>query len=281
MKKKKKKIGFVGMGWIGKNYYNDFKKRGYDVVPYSLEEPYKKNKNKIKSCDIVFIAVPTPTTPEGFCYKNITKVLPLIGKGKTAVIKSTILPYVVDRLQQRFKSIYIMHSPEFLTEATAEFDSANPARNIIGIPKNTRMYKRKANEVMNVLAYAPYRLICSVQEASFIKYGGNNWFFFKVVFINMLYDLVQKYSNCRWEVIRNAMSADSRIGRTHLDPIHKSGRGAGGHCFIKDMEAFRMLYKDKAGDKLGDEIFYWLIDRNKRYLRDSGKDLDILKGVYE
>jgi len=278
---KNKKIGFIGQGWIGKNYANDFEKRGFDVVRYSLEEPYKKNKNRIKSCDIVFVAVPTPTTPQGFCYKNITKVLPLIGKGKIVVIKSTILPYVVDRLQQRFPKLYIMHSPEFLTEATAAFDSANPARNIIGIAKQTKHYRERAKEVMDILPYAPYKLICSAEEASFIKYGGNNWFYFKVVYINMLYDLIKKYPNCEWEVIRDAMAADNRIGRTHLDPIHKSGRGAGGHCFIKDFEAMRMLYKDKVDDKLGNEIFEWLIDRNLKYLKDSNKDLDILKGVYE
>jgi len=102
-----------------------------------------------------------------------------------------------------------------------------------------------------------------------------------VVYINMLYDLIKKYPNCEWEVIRDAMAADNRIGRTHLDPIHKSGRGAGGHCFIKDFEAMRMLYKDKVDDKLGNEIFEWLIDRNLKYLKDSNKDLDILKGVYE
>jgi len=278
--KKKKKIGFIGMGWIGKNYYNDFKKRGYDVVPYSLDEPYKKNKSKIKSCDIVFVAVPTPTTPQGFCYKNITKVLPLIGKGKTVVIKSTILPYVVDRLALKFPNIYIMHSPEFLTEATAAFDSANPNRNIIGMAKQTKRYKERAQEVLNILPYAPYNLICSTEEASFIKYGGNNWFYFKVVFINMLYDLVKKYPNCRWEVIRDAMAADHRIGRTHLDPIHKSGRGAGGHCFIKDFEAFRKLYNDKIGDVFGNKLLNSMVNKNFEYLEDSSKDLDIARGVY-
>jgi len=281
MTKKKKKIGFIGQGWIGKNYANDFEKRGFKVVRYSLEKPYIKNKDKIKTCDIVFIAVPTPTTTQGFCYKNITKVLSLIGNGKTVVIKSTILPYVVDILQLRFPKIYIMHSPEFLTEATAEFDSANPQRNILGIPKDTIVYKEKAKEVMDILPYAPYRLICSVHEASFIKYGGNNWFYFKVVFMNMLYDLVKKYPDCRWEVIRDAMAADQRIGRTHLDPVHKSGRGAGGHCFIKDMEAFRDLYVDKISDLEGSLLLDRMIKKNIEYLKNSGKDLDILRGVYE
>ena len=58
-------IGFIGQGWIGKNYANDFEARGYATVRYALEEPYKANEDKIKDCDIVFIAVPTPSTPTG------------------------------------------------------------------------------------------------------------------------------------------------------------------------------------------------------------------------
>jgi UDP-glucose 6-dehydrogenase len=43
------------------------------------------------------------------------------------------------------------------------------------------------------------------------------------------------------------MSADKRIGRTHLDAVHKGGRGAGGHCFIKDMAAFAEMYRIQSG----------------------------------
>jgi len=60
-----KKIGFIGQGWIGKNYADDFEKRGYEIVRYALESPYIDNKEKIKECDIVFIAVPTPQHSQG------------------------------------------------------------------------------------------------------------------------------------------------------------------------------------------------------------------------
>ena len=59
----KEKIGFIGQGFIGKNYADDFERRGFEVIRYALEEPYRANKEKIRECDIVFIAVPTPTTP--------------------------------------------------------------------------------------------------------------------------------------------------------------------------------------------------------------------------
>ena len=62
----KQKIGFIGQGWIGKNYADNFEERGFTVIRYALEEPYNGNKDKIKDCDIIFIAVPTPSTPQGF-----------------------------------------------------------------------------------------------------------------------------------------------------------------------------------------------------------------------
>lgn len=273
-------IGFAGMGWIGKNYCQNFKDRGYNVISYSIEEPHINNKGKIRDCDIVFIAVPTPTTPQGFNYDAIKEVLKLVGAGKMAVIKSTILPGVTKILQKEYKDIYVLHSPEFLTEATAAYDSANPHRNIIGIPVNNGIFRQKAKEVMDILPYASYQLICDSDEASFIKYGGNCWFYFKVVFINLLYDLVEKYPNCKWETIRDAMAADYRIGRTHLDPVHKTGRGAGGACFVKDMEAFRRLFSKRTGDDAGRHVLDEIVNRNLKYLKKSNKDQDIVKGAY-
>ena len=95
-----KKIGFIGQGWIGKNYADDFEKRGYNVVRFALEEPYIQNKDKIKDCDIVFIAVPTPSTPTGFDSSILKKAVKNIGKGKIAVIKSTLLPGITEEIQQ-------------------------------------------------------------------------------------------------------------------------------------------------------------------------------------
>ena len=60
------RIGFIGQGWIGMNYANDFEARGYEVVRYGLQPEYVNNKEAIKDCEIVFIAVPTPTTSSGF-----------------------------------------------------------------------------------------------------------------------------------------------------------------------------------------------------------------------
>ena len=281
---KNPKIGFIGQGWIGKNYADDFERRGFSVVRYALEEPYTQNGGHIKDCDIVFIAVPTPTTPQGFNDSVLRETIKKVGAKKTAVIKSTLTPGTTESIQKENPDIYVLHSPEFLTEVNAAYDAANPNRNIVGIPIDNQDYRQKAQEVLDVLPAAPYQLICLAKEAELIKYGGNCWFYNKVIFINMLYDLAQRLG-VKWETIRNAMAADPRIGRTHLDPVHRSGRsiigrGAGGHCFIKDFAAFSDFYRSHLNDELGNQLLDSLAEKNSQLLISSDKDVDLLAGVY-
>lgn len=275
----KKKIGFIGQGWIGKNYADDFEQRGFSIIRYAKESEYRNTKEDIATCDIVFIAVPTPTTEKGFDDSIVRLVIPLVGKGKVAVIKSTILPGTTESIQKEFPDVFVFHSPEFLTEATAAHDAMHPNRNIIGISNNTHEARAKAQEVLDVLPLAPFALICSSREAEMIKYAGNCWFYTKVVFVNLLYDLAKKL-DCSWDVIRDAMAADPRIGRTHLDPVHKSGRGAGGHCFIKDFAAFEEMYNKMVDDPLGRAVLESIREKNIELLLKSNKDLDLLHETY-
>ncbi len=279
------KIGFIGQGWIGKNYADDFQARGYDVVRYALEEPYVANKGKIALCDIVFIAVPTPTTPDGFDYSSIRNVLPLVGKGKTVVIKSTILPGTTEALQKLFPNLFILHSPEFLVESSAAYDAAHPNRNIIGIPIQDALYREKAEKVLQVLPDAPYAKIMAARDAEFVKYAGNCFLFTKVMFMNLLHDVVIA-TGSDWAGVREALIHDPRIGTSHTEPVHKSrqgaksGRGAGGHCFIKDFEVFREMYRANVPDAYGNALLAALKDKNIELLVNSKKDIDLLEGVY-
>jgi len=275
----KQKIGFIGQGWIGKNYADNFEERGFTVIRYALEEPYTNNGHAIKDCDVVFIAVPTPSTPQGFDDSAVREAMKLIGEGKIAVIKSTIVPGTTQSIQEQFPKIFVMHSPEFLTERTAAWDVANPGRNLVGIPIENGDYYKRAEEVLALLPPAPISKVLRSKEAELFKYIRNCFFYTKVVFMNMAYDLAQQ-NNCRWDTIHEIMSADPWIGNMHIDPVHKSGRGAGGHCFIKDFAAFKDFYKQAVGDDLGIEALTGLEKKNIDLLLSTDKDLDLLKGVY-
>ncbi len=280
-------IGFIGQGFIGKNYADDFERRGFSVTRYSLEEPYRGNKEKIKECDIVFIAVPTPTTPEGFDDSILRGVLPLVKEGKTAVIKSTTVPGTVKRLQKDFPDIFVLHSPEFLSEKTAARDAAEPNRNIIGVPTMTEEYKEKARSVLAVLPKAPYELVADSDETELIKYAGNVFLYCKLLYANLFFDLAHSLG-ADFEVVRAAVGADPRIGSSHLSAVDRSGhdgalagRGAGGHCLIKDFAALRILYETLLPkDAEGVLMLRALEAKNSGLLRASGKDLDLLEAVY-
>lgn len=270
------KIGFIGQGWVGKNYADDFVNRGYDVVRYSIEPEYKANKSKIASCDLVFVAVPTPTTKKGFDVSILEDALKNI---KTvAVIKSTIVPGTTVALQKKFPKIKIVHSPEFLVEVSAAHDAAHPDRNIIGIPVDNKEYRDIAKKILSVLPKAPFTLVCKSEEAEIIKYAHNVHGYMQIIFSNILYDLSIKHGG-GWDAIKEAIKADPMMSHYYLNPIHKSGRGAGGGCFIKDFAAFLAVY-EKTKDKKGTAVLKALEAKNIELLKASKKDLPTLKSVY-
>ena len=277
MSQSKQLIGFVGQGWIGKNYANDFEKRGFQTVRYSLEKPYLE---KIKDCDIVFIAVPTPTTLEGFDGHIVEEALTLVGRGKIAVIKSTVLPGTTTQFQEKYSILTIIYSPEFLSEATAEYDSAYPFSNIIGLSLDTPRHRTASDKLISVLPHAPFQLVCTSTEAEMIKYTHNVSGYVQIMFFNMMYDFTRTIG-CDWSVIRQALIADPFVASQYSEPIHKSGRGAGGGCFIKDFASFKKLYTEKIPDDIhSHKILTALEDKNIELLTKSGKDLGLVKGVY-
>ncbi len=274
------KIGFIGQGWIGKNYATDFENRGYKTVRYALEAEYVGNKEKIRDCDIVFIAVPTPTTPQGFDPSIVEESLTLVGQGKVAVLKSTILPGTTKRLQEGHPNITVVYAPEFLSEATAAEDAAHPFANIVGLAQESAAARAAAESVMGVLPSAPFTLICTSTEAEFIKYSHNLNGYFQVMLANVLYDASQMLG-AKWDVVRTALDNDPYIANRYGNPIHKSGRGAGGGCFIKDFAAFHELYVKLCPDDVrGHAMLAALEAKNIDLLTSTSKDLHLLKGVY-
>lgn len=269
-------IGFIGQGWIGKNYADDFEERGFEVVRYGLEPEFAENKDRIKDCDIVFVAVPTPTRPTGFDASIVESVLSLIGEGKIAVIKSTILPGTTQDLQNTFPNIAVIHSPEFLVSRTAAHDARNPQRNIIGV---TDVSRDRAQEVMDVLPRAPFEKVMDAHEAELVKYANNGWLTSKVLFMNSIYDACEAVG-ANYEVVKEAFSHDPRIGKSHLDVIFEDGRGAGGHCFIKDLAALRELHGRSETNEEARLLLEALERYNKHLLRSTGKSIEQLNDVY-
>lgn len=286
MAQKKIVVGFIGQGFIGKNMADDFVSRGYKIVRYDNEN-YRANKDLIKACDFVFIAVPTPSTPKGFDGSILREVIKLVGDGKTAIIKSTIKIGMTEELQKKYPKKYILHSPEFLREKSAVLDTKHPPRNIVGYTKKSRV---KAAAVLKLLPKAPHNFLVPSREAELVKYMGNNFLFLKVIFANIAYNLARN-TRVDYETVADIVGYDSRIGHGHLAVNHssghseKKGRGAGGHCFIKDMATFLEMFRESSSksrqDKLALELIRAVVRFNNQLLVDTKKDLDLLRGVYK
>jgi UDP-glucose 6-dehydrogenase len=285
------KIGFIGQGFVGKAYADDFEARGFSVVRYALEEPYVRNKEQISECDIVFISVPTPTVPEDngqsedvvlsvrFDYSAVLSTISLVGVGKIALIKSTLLPGTTEKIQREFPDRIILFSPEFLRARFAKEEAANPLMNVIGMSIDDEVHREAAEKVMNMLPKSAHQQICSSTEAEIVKYTHNCRAYAKIVMANVFYDIAQKLG-CNWEEVLSAMNADPWFSNMYNDPVHSGKRGVGGYCFIKDFAAFREFYESTVGDDAGASMLSAIEKKNLELLRKSGKDKELLEGVY-
>lgn len=283
--KNKLLIGFIGQGFIGKNMADDFEDRGYNIVRYNKSN-FQENKAKIAECDYVFIAVPTPSTPSGFDDSILLEVIPLVGKNKVAVIKSTIKIGTTEKIQKLHPDKYIIHSPEFLTEKNAREETRNPERNVVGYTKESQTFAQK---VLDLLPKSKHDFIVPAKEAELIKYMGNNFLMLKVLYANIIYNIADK-NGIDYDSVATAVACDSRIGSSHLKIKHQGGlsgnpgRGAGGHCFIKDMAALVEMYKELNLEKKSEHkalnLLESAVEFNKELLIESEKDLDLLYGVY-
>jgi UDP-glucose 6-dehydrogenase len=280
------KIGFIGQGWIGKNYADNYEERGYEVVRYSLEEKFIHNKDKVGLCDIVIIAVPTPTTTSGFDYSIVEEGIKLCSDQSLIVVKSTMLPGTTLKLQEKFPGKTVFCSPEFLSERTAALDVQRPHAHVVGVPYKTKENLDKADMLLKTFPFAPFTEVCTSTEAELIKYSRNVHGVFEILFYNMLYDLAGKLG-ADYENIKEYIKNDPLHVYRYASPVHASGhdlqnpkRGAGGHCFIKDFKAF----KDFLSYNLKDEKYVNMLSaieaKNIELLRNSEKDLDLLEGVY-
>jgi len=95
-----------------------------------------------------------------------------------------------------------------------------------------------------------------------------------------MYDLARALG-CKWTTIEEAILHDPLVCNRYARPVHKSGRGAGGHCFIKDFAALHSLYESTLPhDAKAAAVFKAMEAKNIELLKNSGKDLDLLRGVY-
>lgn len=228
-----KKIGVIGGGYVGGTIAGFYKQNGADVKVY---DKYKKSDplEEVLAQDYIFVAVPTNHAPgKGMDFSMMDDAMQNASRSPQAraiIIKSTVLPGTTRRYQKQYPNVKIIFNPEFLTEVTAFTDFQYPDRQLIGFTDESYDI---AAEIQELLPLAPFTRILPAEAAEMSKFFGNTWFAVKVVFANQIYDLCQALG-IDYEVVRDCVGADRRIGRSHLDVLHGGYRGYGGKCLPKD-----------------------------------------------
>ena len=201
----------------------------------------------IKDCQIIFIAVGTPSNDNGSvnlnfvksAAKNIGRALQKTSSGEVTfrvIVNKSTVPIgtgdlVTDIVKKYFQGEFeVVSNPEFLREGQAVNDCLKPDRIIIGC-KNDSDTAKKLLEVL----YSPFdcpKLFTDIKTAEMIKYASNAYLATSISFINSIAELCEMVE-ADVSLVAKGMRLDKRIGQNaFLD----AGPGYGGSCLPKDIK---------------------------------------------
>ena len=265
-----KKITVVGTGYVGlvtgacladighrvicvdidKNKIENLKNGIIPIYEPGLTEIVKKNfdngnlefttdtESAVKDSEVVFIAVGTPSLPDGsvnldYVKKAAEDIARAMNGFKVIVDKSTVPVGTGDVVGRTISKYYqgdfeVVSNPEFLKEGDAVSDFMKPDRIVIGSDN------KKAEEIMLSLyeKLEGERVLTSVKNAELIKYASNAYLATSISFINSVSSICEKVGADVTEVSRG-MRMDKRIGPF---AFLAAGVGYGGSCFPKDVK---------------------------------------------
>ena len=261
------KIGIIGIGKLGLCFGLNLKKAGHDVYGVDNNSEYVELLNKesfVSSeeyvneylqkykfnystdindairCDVVFVVVQTPSTPDHkYDHSIIEKIKKeIISKGKAdnrvdLVINCTTFPGYCEELQKDLKpyNYYVSYNPEFIAQGTIIRDQQYCDNVLIGQADESAGGLIKEIYASFVLSNPIYNIM-TLTEAEITKLSVNCFLTTKISFANMIGDIAQGY-DVNPDIILNAVGTDSRIGKKYLKP----GFGFGGPCFPRDNRA--------------------------------------------
>jgi UDPglucose 6-dehydrogenase len=264
------RIAVVGSGYVGLVAGACFAENGNDVVCVDrdpvkirllqrgripiyepgLEEMVRRNKEEkrltfttalargVRSAQIVFIAVGTPTGEDGSAdLKHVLAVARDLARAmngyKVVVNKSTVPVGTAAKVRELMARetthpFSVVSNPEFLKQGAAIDDFMKPDRVVVGTDDS------RAAELMKEL-YAPFTrtgapiMMMDVASAELSKYAANAMLATRISFMNEVSNVCEAMG----ANVRLAVASDRRIGPSFLFP----GVGYGGSCFPKDVKA--------------------------------------------
>tara|TARA_Y100001934_G_scaffold283252_1_gene401569 strand:+ start:3299 stop:4114 length:816 start_codon:yes stop_codon:yes gene_type:complete len=268
------KVGIVGYGVVGKAATLTFEEH-FDIVKYDKFQNLD-NFVDLRSCDFVFIMVPTPFD----CIKNkvddsaVTESLSKleeINYTNTVVIKSTLPPGTCDNYSSNF-ALKIIFNPEFLRESTTpNEDFKNQDKIVIGTNQERLFSQLKSLYSVCAVSHAQY-YHTTLLEAEMIKSAQNTMLASRVALANLIFDVCKEHDVDYQKVKEIAFDRFDILG-PHMTqvPGPDGKRGFGGKCLPKDIRALSSVSSSKL---LRDIILYndTLRDDLNKVLKNYNKD---------
>ncbi|WP_206831081.1 UDP-glucose dehydrogenase family protein [Alicyclobacillus fructus] len=195
--------------------------------------------------DVAFIAVGTPTLPDGSvdltavwaCVEELARKLPT---GAMIAMKSTVPVGTASKIRKGLADrgrddLRVASVPEFLREGTALEDTRHPHRLVFGVAseEDETLLRR-----LHAWVDAPV-VVTDRNTAELIKYASNAFLATKISFINEIANLCERVGADVTQVAFG-MGLDPRIGPSFL----RAGLGYGGSCFPKDTKALAHIAED-------------------------------------
>ncbi len=245
------RIGIIGGGVVGAahasvlRHYCDVKV--YDLEPMRASHSFRDTVRQ----EILFLCLPTPMRKDGTVDPTaIHDALAAIRLESTAlavILKSTLPPVEMlkcDVIMAGGISSFI-YSPEFLTERTAELDLMQSSHFIFGENSATAEAVQAVEALFQRRWHGIPRRWTSLETASLVKYMRNVFFATKVGLMNEFDSLLRSFQAERRDGLELFM-LDQRIGRSHHEvPGHDGKRGFGGSCFLKDVNGYLSIAREK------------------------------------
>jgi UDPglucose 6-dehydrogenase len=200
----------------------------------------------VRSSLVVFIAVQTPTLPDGGTdLRAVESVAREIGRAlngyKVIVTKSTVPVGATQRVKElireeleaagRDESFSVASNPEFLREGAAIADFMRPDRVVIGAEDDAARAILKDLYRPLFLNETPF-VLTNVATSELTKYAANAFLATKISFINEFANLCETVGG-DVQALARGIGLDGRIGKKFLH----AGPGFGGSCFPKDTRA--------------------------------------------
>lgn len=295
------KVGFIGIGKLGRDAAEVMSDVGHEVFGYDIHERSGVNfemKTTIKEVcferEIIFIAVPTPhdplydgkyptshLEPKDFDYSIVKEVLTEVNnhtnKTQLVVLISTVLPGTIRKdfisLCTNFRFIY---NPYLIAMGTVKEDMIHPEMVIIGTEDGT--FTGDANLLIDF-----YKSFVNVEtrfevgtwdEAESIKIFYNTFISTKIALVNMIQDVAEKKGNINTDVVTKALE---RSTKRIVSPYYmKAGMGDGGGCHPRDNIALRTL-----SNELGYDIFDTIMKAREKQAENIANRLVKLSEMFQ